>query len=1141
MRRLSLMVLILFAGLLPAADAEPYALVIVRGGSGVVSVPVDLAELGKACGVASTTAPFVAQETPAGLVALHSQFDVPPNVASGLLSFFLSEHLPEARVRVYLTEAHPKLPAPTKAGLLSVEGRFVIRGHGFVATHDPTRASGLPSLQIAGKTINATFADRLHDPATGSFLLREDRGATVQFLTQGPLLTRVIVHAHYTQNGKRPPSEPEATYVFTYTAGSPLVRVDATISQREPFAWNELHLLELDFRESTFADWATGEPWSTGKLKGDKKSYRGNQWAALSDGKIGVGVLSGETNSVYDGDRDYMYVHGPWVHWAEKDRQMSASLWLGSAESADQVFRGIQESAKHAGAPEVIVTLPQLESQREKIKQLISALPRGQRRGRFAWALDQLQRMGEHLPLKLTMHASAEMLSALEKGGDAAEAFPWLNAMRSGPGTKLIFPGPVMLENGRVGIGISQQKGSAIALTSVYDFDSETEMIAQNAAPLWRIELQDADGKTQTITPADCSGSLKKSDDKLTLQWHHAVDIKCEVKLDGPRATWSFNVDNESKSWSISRVTFPQVSLGQIGCACTDDKFVYPHVSGQLVDAPLTKPFRYTGTYPSCNGTLQFFAHYDEHCGIYLAAHDPLACTKELCAEHAFGSPLPREGEGLGVRGLNCSFIIPAENIGVPGNRFRLSGQSVMEVFHGDWFDAAQIYKRWVETEAKWRPDQNRDRKGADLKERTDTPQWMRDLPLWAITGGDAQHVVKVMKEFREYMGVPVGVHWYTWHQIPFDNSYPHYFPAKPGFPEGVRELQAAGVRVMPYINGRLWDTGLDDFKETAITAATKDAKGKAYIEEYGSGRKLAPMCPVTPLWQKTVQDIVLRLLGPEGGVDGVYIDQVAAAAPCLCFDKSHGHPLGGGHWWTTDGYWKMLSSLRSEMKSRFPDRMLTTECNAEPYARFFDAYLTWNFQYQDQIPLFSAVYGGKLLMFGRAYRGGPTKDLALRMKAAQSLVYGEQIGWCDPSVIKEPVGGPFMRRMARLRYALRDYLSAGEMAHPPKLRGEIPTVTADWQWSGTWNVTDTEIQTGAWHARDGRLALIFVSVTDKELSTELDFSAERYGFKPGAKLSVSVRTEDGAQPATEQPASFRRKLVLPPYQAIVLEVKVGP
>ena len=55
-----------------------------------------------------------------------------------------------------------------------------------------------------------------------------------------------------------------------------------------------------------------------------------------------------------------------------------------------------------------------------------------------------------------------------------------------------------------------------------------------------------------------------------------------------------------------------------------------------------------------------------------------------------------------------------------------------------------------------------------------------------------------------------------------------------------MRELQASGTFVMPYINGRLWDTrdrGTEDFEFTkvALPAVTKDEKGKPYIESYGS------------------------------------------------------------------------------------------------------------------------------------------------------------------------------------------------------------------------------------------------------------------------------------------------------------------
>lgn len=84
-------------------------------------------------------------------------------------------------------------------------------------------------------------------------------------------------------------------------------------------------------------------------------------------------------------------------------------------------------------------------------------------------------------------------------------------------------------------------------------------------------------------------------------------------------------------------------------------------------------------------------------------------------------------------------------------------------------------------------------------------------------------------------MRVPVGFHWYLWHKIPFDNDYPHFFPAKDGFVKAVRDLEDAGVRVMPYINGRLWDADLDDFKSEGIKAVTKNEKGEPYIEDYGN------------------------------------------------------------------------------------------------------------------------------------------------------------------------------------------------------------------------------------------------------------------------------------------------------------------
>ncbi|MCL2118586.1 MAG: DUF6259 domain-containing protein, partial [Planctomycetaceae bacterium] len=411
---------------------------------------------------------------------------------------------------------------------------------------------------------------------------------------------------------------------------------------------------------------------------------------------------------------------------------------------------------------------------------------------------------------------------------------------------------------------------------------------------------------------------------------------------------------------------------------------------------------------------------------------------------------------------------------------------------------------------------------------RTDTPQWMKELSVWALCSDPPQKMPETMRHFTDAFGIPTAVHWYNWHQIPFDNDYPHYFPTKDGFREAVVEIQKNGdCYVMPYINGRLWDThdkGMEDFQFTsvALPGATKKEDGKPYIETYdskesdGSPVELAVMCPASEVWKDKVTENIFRLT-KDCGVAAVYVDQVAAAKPELCFDESHGHPPAGGDWWNR-AYWDMFQKIRSKLPE---GKMLTTECNAEPFINVFDGYLTWHFQYQDQVPAFAAVYGGAVQMFGRAYRGGASQVLADRMKAAEQLVYGEQIGWIDPRVVDDPVRFPFFRDIVQMRYKYRDYFYKGEMIRPPKLLDTIPTVTADWQWSGEWIITTDAVLTGAWRKMDEKdntvsAVFFFVNVSDEPITSCVAVRLDETGiesktfdnpltFEPGVPLAIEV------------------------------------
>jgi hypothetical protein len=682
------------------------------------------------------------------------------------------------------------------------------------------------------------------------------------------------------------------------------------------------------------------------------------------------------------------------------------------------------------------------------------------------------------------------------------------------------------------------REAEGLTLVSLYDADWKTELAAAARRPLFSLTQRRAGTKSEKLLAADAgwgSTSVRRTRTGFELHWSDPKDEALKGLKVTATATaepsanawhWQLSVRNGSPGWSVWRVVFPQVAVADLG---KGSAVFFPRGPGEVQRDVGQRSFTYHGDYPGAWCAMPFMAAYrqgENPAGLYLAIQDAWGSTKSLGLE-----------SDPAAHAVRLSFEHPAPDMGKAGNDFELSGEAVWRLLRGDWFDAAQMYRDWVSREARWWPRLTKEG-------RSDTPVWMRYLNAWAMTGGGPDECLGPVMDFKNYLGLPIGFHWYNWHLIPFDNDYPHYFPAKPGFAQGVAELQKNDVFVMPYINGRLWDTrdrGGEDFEfsRLALAAATKGEDGRPYVETYGSKEsdggpvQLAAMCPSAPLWQKTIRDLVLKLTR-ESGVSAVYIDQVAAAAPTLCLDPAHGHPLGGGHWWT-EGYWRMLDSIRGDLPA---NTALTTECNGEPFIRWFDGYLTWHWQYDGQVPAFPAVYGGAVQMFGRAYRQGATKDLALRMKAGQQLVFGEQLGWIDPGLVKEKDNAEFFRGLVRLRDRVRRYFTAGRMARPPRVPEGLPTVRADWQWSGEWQVTTDAVMSGAWTLLDeNKMVLIFVNVSDKSIPFKLFFDARAYGLLPGS-YSVRKFTEGPGETAEEAwPSVFERVLTFPPRQAVAWEL----
>ncbi len=519
-------------------------------------------------------------------------------------------------------------------------------------------------------------------------------------------------------------------------------------------------------------------------------------------------------------------------------------------------------------------------------------------------------------------------------------------------------------------------------------------------------------------------------------------------------------------------------------------KFFYPYCSGILCD-PVTESIERSISYPSGFGaSMSWYALYDDGGGIYYAAHDPEATVKNLYMKTTPGTGMEMWFDYPATAKMNYNFVPAEANI-------------ILAPLDGDWYDGAMKYRCWVREEANWYP---RDKMGS--QGRTDTPKWMKELSLWV------QGEPSLVKQFQEVMRVPMGFHWYNWHVIPFDNDYPHYFPAREGFREAVDELQTSDIYVMPYINGRLWDTRDNGIKDSLFTslarpAVVKQKNGKIITERYGSKEsdgsdvELGVMCPETNVWQNKMKEVVLGLCGSVGqegnGTKGVYMDQIAAAPPVNCYDSSHGHPLGGGSWWTS-AYREMLENIRSEKPA---DAILTTESNADGYIDVFDGFLVWQFQHNNQVPAFGAVYGGAIQLFGRTYAS--TNPIDFKMTLAQSFVWGEQLGWFQANSFLTSADFifnvyPFLRQVVNLRYKFSPYFYKGEMTRAPRLTGNNPIQVGNWMFTGTMKqVENPSVMCGAWNIpSEQRTLLLFANYSKENVRLTLDYFLKEWGFEEG-------------------------------------------
>lgn len=481
--------------------------------------------------------------------------------------------------------------------------------------------------------------------------------------------------------------------------------------------------------------------------------------------------------------------------------------------------------------------------------------------------------------------------------------------------------------------------------------------------------------------------------------------------------------------------------------------------------------------------------------------------------------------------------------------RYKIPYRLSLGFFHGGWFEAAHIYKKWARRQ-KWakRPPVNKQ---------------IRNISMWIWNRGSVKDVMKPMEKFAKDSGVPVALDWYWWHQHGYDTSYPHYWPPRDGikaFKKAVSNLKKQKIFTQAYINGVCWDMDAESWKnggkESAIT--TSDGSINSRIYNCFAKRRLSRMCGNSnEPFRKRIRKTITKLR--KIGLPGVYLDMIGAFTYGPCYNKSHKHfPGGGNH--QVSGYREMLKEIISEN----PGLLLSTEEANEAYMDLFESAISLSGGKErlglaancEPVPAFSAVYHGIIAMFGnyalpdsippfdpkwprRAIWKNEKKWHKLYpdqffFEVARSVIWGLQptvANLCHKHTVDEEFKDiyNFLIATSRFYHAHRDFLFDGEMMAPGSLRAkEIEIkflqrfIFTEEGKQKTLKKNMPAILHSRWKTCSGRIGLTFVNYSRK--TQHFDFESPEIKTSGEIKPRSWLFIEPLISPAKQSRSSLKRK-----------------
>lgn len=675
---------------------------------------------------------------------------------------------------------------------------------------------------------------------------------------------------------------------------------------------------------------------------------------------------------------------------------------------------------------------------------------------------------------------------------------------------------------------------------------SGNKQIAGRSEGLWEISALTRDGKSIEIKPELFKKFESKRTEPQTLEltWSQptglnnlVVTAKVAVKELDSLSYWDFTVEG-FHGLALESVRYPIISKIE---ADPSSFLATPNWMGHLMKDPLAllnargnKTYRLV--YPG-GMSMQFLTVYTpQRSGIYFACNDANSFQKDF------------------VLKLNTAGDLTYHTISLPEysfeqNSYAIPYQTVVGVHHGDWFTAAEIYRAWAIKQA-WTQNSR-------LKNRV-IPEWLDKTALWIWNRGRAHEVLTPAIHAREKLGLPVSVLWHWWHRSSYDDTFPDYLPPRDGSNRFIQEVAKARdkqVNAIVYMNQLQWAKSTPSWTaENAILSAAKNRDGSTTDHVYNifTGKSLTNMCIATETWRRKYTSLADSVLN-HYKVSGIYMDQACLSR--MCFDPSHGHPLGGGNYWM-QGSGQLTKDVRNVTSQDQKGKItLSGEGVGESWLPYLDAFLALQVSMEryagvgaEPIPLFQAVYHPYAVIYGN-YSSllkppydemwpadqRPADALELLevtyqkqflMEQARSFVWGMQpmLSNYKPELEKTRAKEMrFLYSLAKIRHKMKDYLLYGEMKQNiaidlPMQKIGISKLSI---YAGQKDkVTHYEkayptLYSSVWRTENGRLGIALANIADKDEQIPIRLRLQDYGVNQN-KSVVYLVTDNKRKKLTE-------------------------